>query len=124
MANFCQLTDCQPDRSDCNLVETNDIAGTTAEAVDIEEGASDGVLRSNTFDSVAMVEANSWVDVKGNAWRIEGNTRTSTAADGFEVHEVVDGWGRDPSPPATRSTVSRGWRSTSPGHGRSGTPRR
>jgi nitrous oxidase accessory protein NosD len=94
-SNWCQLTDCQPDRSDRNLIEGNDIAGTTAEAVDIKEGTSDGVLRGNTFDGAAMVEADSWVDVKGNGWRIEGNTGTSTSADGFQVHEVVDGWGRD-----------------------------
>ncbi|MGY1762687.1 right-handed parallel beta-helix repeat-containing protein [Geodermatophilus sp. SYSU D00779] len=93
--NWCQLTDCAPDRSDRNLIEGNDIAGTTAEAVDIKEGTSDGVLRGNTFDGAAMVEADSWVDVKGNGWRIEGNTGTSTSADGFQVHEVVDGWGRD-----------------------------
>lgn len=94
-SNWCQLTDCRPDRSDRNLVEGNDIAGTTAEAVDIKEGTSDGVLRGNTFDGSAMVEADSWVDVKGNGWRIEGNTGTSTSADGFQVHEAVDGWGRD-----------------------------
>jgi nitrous oxidase accessory protein NosD len=94
-SNWCQLTDCRPDRSDRNLVEGNDIAGTTAEAVDIKEGTSDGVLRGNTFDGAAMVEADSWVDVKGNGWTIEGNTGTSTSADGFQVHEVVDGWGRD-----------------------------
>ena len=93
-SNWCQLSDCQPDRSDRNLVEGNDIAGTTAEAVDIKEGTSDGVLRGNTFDGAAMIDADSWVDVKGNGWRIEGNTGTSTSADGFQVHEVVDGWGR------------------------------
>jgi len=93
-SNWCQLTDCRPDRSDRNLIEGNDIAGTTAEAVDVKEGTSDGVLRGNTFDGAAMVEADSWVDVKGNGWRIEGNTGTSTPADGFQVHEIVDGWGR------------------------------
>lgn len=94
-SNWCQLTDCQPDRSDRNLLQGNDIAGTTAEAVDIKEGTSDGVLRGNTFDGAAMVDADSWVDVKGNGWRIEDNTGTSTPADGFQVHEVTDGWGRD-----------------------------
>jgi len=41
-----------------------------------------------------MVEADSWVDVKGNGWTVEGNTGTSSPEDGFQVHEVVDGWGR------------------------------
>jgi hypothetical protein len=33
------------------------------------------------------------VDVKGNGWKVEGNTGTSSPQDGFQVHEVVDGWG-------------------------------
>jgi hypothetical protein len=93
--NWCRLTDCQPDRSNGNLIEGNDIAGTTAESVDIKEGTSDGVLRGNHFDGSAMVEADSWVDVKGNSWTIEDNTGTSSPQDGFQVHEVVDGWGLD-----------------------------
>ncbi|HEX2073635.1 MAG TPA: hypothetical protein VHF92_07610 [Geodermatophilus sp.] len=93
--NWCQLTACEPDRSDRNLIEGNDIAATTAEAVDIKEGTSDGVLRGNTFDGSAMVEADPWVDVKGNGWLVEGNTGTSAPEDGFQVHEIVDGWGRD-----------------------------
>ncbi len=94
-SNWCKVTDCEPDRSDRNLIEGNDIAGTTAEAVDIKEGTSDGVLRDNVFDGSAMVEADSWVDVKGNGWIVEDNVGTSSPVDGFQVHEVVDGWGRD-----------------------------
>jgi ABC-type histidine transport system ATPase subunit len=41
-----------------------------------------------------MVAADSWVDVKGNGWTIEGNTGTAAPQDGFQVHEVVDGWGQ------------------------------
>ncbi len=93
--NWCQWTSCRPDRSDRNLIEGNDIAGTTAEAVDIKEGTRGGVLRGNTFDGSAMVEADSWVDVKGNGWTVEGNVGTASAEDGFQVHELVDGWGRD-----------------------------
>ena len=37
--------------------------------------------------------ADSWVDVKGNDWLVEGNTGTHTSKDGFQVHQVVDGWG-------------------------------
>jgi hypothetical protein len=91
--NWCRLTHCEPDRSDNNVVEGNDIAGTTAEAVDIKEGTSDGVLRGNVFDGSGMVKADSWVDVKGNSWSIEGNTGRSSPQDGFQVHQVLDGWG-------------------------------
>jgi hypothetical protein len=94
-SNWCQLTDCKPDRSDGNLIEGNDIAGTRAESVDIKEGTSDGVLRGNTFDGGAMVDSDSWVDVKGNGWSVVDNVGTGSTADGFQVHEVVDGWGRD-----------------------------
>jgi nitrous oxidase accessory protein NosD len=94
-SNWCQITDCEPDRSDRNVIEGNDIAGTTAEAVDIKEGTTGGTLRGNTFDGDAMVEADSWVDVKGNGWTIEDNSGTAAPTDGFQVHEVVDGWGQE-----------------------------
>jgi hypothetical protein len=94
-SNWCRITNCEPDRSDSNVVEGNDVAGTTAEAVDIKEGASAGVLRNNVFDGSGMAEADSWVDVKGNSWTIEGNTGRSSPQDGFQVHQVVDGWGLD-----------------------------
>jgi hypothetical protein len=94
-SNWCQVSDCQPDRSDRNLIEGNHVSGTTAEAVDIKEGTTGGTLRGNTFDGEAMVDSDSWVDVKGNGWTIEGNTGTNTSTDGFQVHEVLDGWGRD-----------------------------
>lgn len=92
--NWCRITACQPDHSDRNVVEGNDIAGTTAESVDVKEGTSHGVVRGNRFDGASMTEADSWVDVKGNGWLIENNVGTSSPEDGFQVHEVVDGWGR------------------------------
>jgi nitrous oxidase accessory protein NosD len=93
-SNWCQISNCEPDRSDRNVIEGNDVSGTTAEAVDIKEGTSGGVLRGNTFDGSAMLASDSWVDVKGNGWRIEDNSGTAAPVDGFQVHEVVDGWGR------------------------------
>jgi nitrous oxidase accessory protein NosD len=92
-SNWCRISTCEPDRSDSNVVEGNDIAGTTAESVDIKEGTSDGVLRGNVFNGSGMVQADSWVDVKGNSWSIEGNTGRSSPQDGFQVHQIVDGWG-------------------------------
>nr|WP_255633345.1 right-handed parallel beta-helix repeat-containing protein [Demequina sp. TTPB684] len=94
-SNWCDISDCKPDRSDNNLVEGNVIYGVTAEAVDIKEGTSNGVVRANTFDGSALVEngADSWVDVKGNEWLIEGNIGQNTVMDGFQVHEILDGWG-------------------------------
>lgn len=94
-SNWCRYTGCEPDRSDRNLVEGNDIAATTAEAVDIKEGTSGGVVRDNRFSGDGMRGADSWVDVKGNGWTIAGNTGVGAPADGFQVHAVAEGWGRD-----------------------------
>ncbi|MEO6532833.1 MAG: hypothetical protein ABIO06_04575 [Pseudolysinimonas sp.] len=92
-SNWCTITHCQPDNSDRNVVEGNSVSNTTAENVDIKEGTTGGVLRDNTFDGVGMSAADSWVDVKGNAWTIEGNTGQNSPADGFQVHSVYRGWG-------------------------------
>jgi nitrous oxidase accessory protein NosD len=94
-SNWCDISDCEPDRSDRNRIVGNDIAGTTAESIDIKEGTADGLVQGNTFDGSAMdaEHADSWVDVKGNDWTIEGNRGTSSPGDGFQTHEIVDGWG-------------------------------
>jgi hypothetical protein len=105
-SNWCRLTDCGPDRSDGNDIVGNDIAGTTAEAVDIKEGTSNGMLRGNVFDGSQIVKADSWVDVKGNSWTIEGNTGTSSPQDGFQVHKAVAGWGQDTVFSGNRATVN------------------
>ena len=92
-SNWCDISDCKPDTSDRNIVEDNTISDTTAESVDIKEGTSSGILRGNTFDGSGMVEADSWVDVKGNDWVIENNSGRNSPGDGYQVHSVVDGWG-------------------------------
>lgn len=92
-SNWCQHSGCGPDRSDRNIIEGNDITRTTAEAVDIKEGTSGGVLRQSTFSGVGMSAADSWVDVKGNGWTIEDNTGVDAPLDGFQTHAIVDGWG-------------------------------
>jgi hypothetical protein len=94
-SNWCDITDCEPDTSDRNVIEGNTISKTTSESVDVKEGTTGGVLRDNSFDGSAIVEADSWVDVKGNGWLIEDNTGTASPADGFQTHEILDGWGTD-----------------------------
>jgi hypothetical protein len=93
-SNWCEISDCEPDRSDRNEIVGNVISATTAESVDIKEGTSEGVLRDNEFDGSGMTgDADSWVDVKGNDWTITGNRGENSPADGFQTHEVLDGWG-------------------------------
>ncbi len=95
-SNWCDISNCEPDRSDRNVVEGNVIYDVTAEAVDIKEGTSGGILRGNAFDGSGVTKdgADSWVDVKGNNWVIENNVGANTPMDGFQVHEILDGWGK------------------------------
>jgi hypothetical protein len=94
-SNWCDISNCEPDRSDRNEIADNTISGTTSESVDIKEGTSDGVLRNNTFDGSAIEAADSWVDVKGRGWTIAENSGTNSPEDGFQTHEIVDGWGTE-----------------------------
>jgi hypothetical protein len=94
-SNWCDISDCQPDPSDRNVIEDNRISRTTAESIDIKEGTSEGIVRGNTFEGSAIEVdgADSWVDVKGSDWLIEGNHGVNSPQDGFQTHEIVDGWG-------------------------------
>ncbi len=93
-SNWCDLTECRPDRSDRNVVARNRISDTTAESIDVKEGTVDGRLLANTLDGGgATGETDSVVDVKGNGWLIAGNVVTQAPHDGFQTHELADGWG-------------------------------
>ncbi|HWH26189.1 MAG TPA: right-handed parallel beta-helix repeat-containing protein [Pseudolysinimonas sp.] len=92
-SNWCTVTSCKPDRSDRNRIIGNQISATTAESVDVKEGTSDGEISENHFDGSGLIEADSWVDVKGNDWKIVGNVGTQSPQDGFQTHEILDGWG-------------------------------
>ncbi|MGH3900336.1 MAG: right-handed parallel beta-helix repeat-containing protein [Pseudonocardiaceae bacterium] len=92
-SNWCTHSNCGPDRSDRNIIQANDIAETTAEAIDIKEGTSHGTLRGNIFSGAAMTAADSWVDIKGNNWTIADNIGTDAPEDGFQTHRILDGWG-------------------------------
>jgi hypothetical protein len=94
VSNWCDITACEPDRSDRNVVVANRISGTAAESVDIKEGTTGGVLADNTFDGGGMRgDADSWVDVKGNGWLVQGNRGTTARQSGFQVNDQADGWG-------------------------------
>ncbi|WP_230010393.1 right-handed parallel beta-helix repeat-containing protein, partial [Microbacterium sp. Bi128] len=94
-SNWCDITDCEPDRSDRNVIVGNSISGTTAESVDVKEGTTGGRVEGNVFDGAQLADdADSWVDIKGNDWIVRGNTGTDSPGDGYQTHEIVDGWGR------------------------------
>jgi hypothetical protein len=90
--NWCVYSGCNPDASDNNRVEGNTISATTADAVDIKEGTSGGSVVGNWFDGTGS-DALSWVDVKGNGWRISANHGRQARRDGFLVSLAAAGWG-------------------------------
>jgi hypothetical protein len=93
VSNWCRYSDCGPDRSDRNVVKDNTITGVRAEAVDVKEGTTGGVVDGNTFDGSDITGADSWVDVKGNNWLVVDNTGRHAPKDGFQTHQILDGWG-------------------------------
>ncbi|WP_020392914.1 right-handed parallel beta-helix repeat-containing protein [Kribbella catacumbae] len=93
VSNWCTVNDCQPDRSDRNVVKGNKMSQTTSEAIDIKEGTTGGLLEGNTFDGSALTGADSWVDVKGNNWLIKGNSGVKSSKDGFQTHQILKNWG-------------------------------
>jgi hypothetical protein len=94
-SNWAAYSGGKMDRSDRNLVRGN-VIRSTAEAIDIKEGTSNGRIVGNIFDGSGLSGSkhnDSWVDVKGNGYVIEGNTGSNTNGDGFQTHKIVDGWG-------------------------------
>lgn len=95
-SNWATYSNGLPDKSDRNKVVGNRFADFTAEAIDIKEGTSDGVITDNVFDGSSISgqnSADSWVDVKGNGYVLTGNRGVNTLLDGFQVHSVYAGWG-------------------------------
>nr|WP_269205064.1 right-handed parallel beta-helix repeat-containing protein [Motilibacter aurantiacus] len=82
-----------PDRSDSVLIQGNRIWNTAAEGIDIKEGTRNGRIVGNRFERAGTSgenSADSWVDVKGSGWLVEGNTGTGTLLDAFQTH-VING---------------------------------
>jgi hypothetical protein len=98
-SNWCKISSCNPDTSDRNSIIDNDIAGTTAENIDIKEGTTGGVISGNMLSSDGMTDdgGDSWIDLKGNGWTVENNTGKGSGAikDGIQEHVVKEGWGRN-----------------------------
>ena len=106
--NWCKISNCQPDRSDRNLLQANTISRTTAENIDIKEGTTGGVITGNQLSGIGMLDsaATGWINVKGNGWTITGNTGADSLKDGFQVHEVYPGWGEGNVFHANHATVN------------------
>lgn len=86
----------RPDRSDGVTISGNTFTNTSAEGVDIKEGTTAGAVISNVFVNAGFSGVNyadSWVDVKGNGYLVQGNSGTTAVTDAFQVHVALDGWG-------------------------------
>ena len=95
--NWCRYSGCKPDGSDNNIITDNSITQTTAESIDIKEGTTGGIVSGNHFNGTGMnsSSATSWVNVKGNNWKISDNTGSQSVQDGLSDHQVYPGWGLD-----------------------------
>ena len=94
MSNWCNITDCEPDRSDRNVVGQHHLGTTTAESVDIKEGTTGGVLVGNTFDGAGMTRRRLLGRRQGQRLADPGQHAAATRpVDGFQTHEILDGWG-------------------------------
>lgn len=101
--NWATYTNGVEDRCDSNSVLNNKIGpDISAECIDIKEGTTGGLIKENYFDAAGITGANSadsWIDVKGNKYVIEGNTGYhpggSIFKDGYQVHVAVAGWGNN-----------------------------
>lgn len=100
-SNWAKYSNGEPDRCDSNQVLNNKIGPyVAAECIDIKEGTTGGIIRGNTFEAQGITGANSadsWIDVKGNAYLIEdnlgNNTQPSVLKDGYQVNCAYKGWG-------------------------------
>lgn len=87
------------DHSDRNTVTGNRIGpGVAAELIDIKEGTLNGTITGNTFDGTGVSGANSadsWIDAKGNNYKINSNKGTGPSGDldGYQVHQQVASFG-------------------------------
>jgi len=88
-SNWCAVTDCQPDRSDRNRLAGNTVSDVTAEAIDIKEGASDGVVSGNTLSVASSATVDSVLDLKGSRWLIDDNRISVSSGTGVQVHRIA-----------------------------------
>lgn len=90
--NWCEYTECAPDASDHNVLLRNTVSETTAEAIDVKEGTSNGVISNNRLSIAADAQVDSVIDVKGNDWMLRANQVTASDA-GIQIHRILEGWG-------------------------------
>jgi hypothetical protein len=95
--NWGTYTGGNPDTCNYNNILSNSFGDNIgSENIDIKEGTTGGYVAFNTFNGKGLNGVNSgdsWIDVKGNKYKIECNTGVYTTNDGFQTHILVAGWG-------------------------------
>ena len=74
------------------------MSAVTAEGIEAKAGTSDGLIRGNMIDGLAMTAATSggWTVVKGSSWLVESNSGVNAPGNGFSAtFSKVNGWGRN-----------------------------
>lgn len=92
-SNWCRYTGCRPDDSDRNRITGNTVEGVTAEAIDIKEGTSGGIVDGNVLTTAEGAAVDSVVDVKGSDWTIRGNSVRADGRVAIQVHVILPPWG-------------------------------
>ncbi|HVX21578.1 MAG TPA: right-handed parallel beta-helix repeat-containing protein [Acidimicrobiales bacterium] len=95
LENWCQYSGCKPDHSNGDQVLSSTFGpDVTAQDIDVKEGTSGGRIVGNHFSGVGMTDSRAWVQVKGNGWTVDDNVGSVSSDAGFQVLELVPGWGR------------------------------
>jgi hypothetical protein len=97
VSNWCEYTNCGLDTCNYNKVFKNQF-GTyiRAENIDVKEGTCCGVIQENNFNGAGLANQNSgdsWMDVKGNYYRVETNTGINSLTDGIQTNIRYAGYG-------------------------------
>ena len=104
--NWCAYNGCRADASDRNAIVSNSISKTTAEPIDLKEGASNGTVWGNTLDGGKMKTGVTLISVQTNGWVVARNTGAHAKTDGIQVWQVYDVWGKNNTLYANRFTSS------------------
>ncbi|MGI3779512.1 MAG: NosD domain-containing protein [Janthinobacterium lividum] len=93
--NWCKYNGCNADASNRDAVVSNTISRTSAEPIDLKEGAVDGTVWGNTVDGAAMVTGKTLISVQSDNWVVAHNTGANAKTDGIQVWQVYDVWGKN-----------------------------
>ena len=94
-ANWCAYNGCRTDASDRNAVVWNTISRTTAEPIDLKEGATNGTVWGNTVDGGGMTSGTSLISVQSNSWVVAKNKGANAKTDAVQVWQVYEVWGKN-----------------------------